>query len=115
MGRSIDDPFTVLIEQFNPILYSTYRNWINLKDPDTDYTIVGATIESIPTVYVQQSIIADYTLDIELSGPPVWADRANRGVFSRDLNTRGRNEAFAVQSPVIGEDVRVEYVAREEM
>ena len=71
LGRSIDDPFTVLIEQFNPILYSTYRNWINLKDPDTDYTIVGATIESIPTVYVQQSIIADYTLDIELSKYPM--------------------------------------------
>ena len=46
-------------------------------------------------------MIADYTLDIELSGSPVWADRAKRGVFSRDLNTRGRNEAFAVQSPVI--------------
>ena len=131
LGKSPLNHSVVLIEVLNPILYTVYRLWINLEVDSTKYSMVGVDLESIPTLYVRLPIVVDEkafggTLDIELSDDE-WADRTGedddpttqRGMLSRDYNHfyTGYNlkelaEPFQLQSPVIGPDVRVEFVVR---
>ena len=107
----------VLIEVRYPDLYQLYRQWINLEDLEGRFRIREGSLEAIPIQYARQSIIVDTVdkrWDIELTTYPDWADRAKKGVLSRDINPRGWPAPFEVQSPVIGPDVRVEYVIRED-
>ncbi len=111
-GRSTLNPSLVQIEVQDPIHPAVYHHWINLEDLGDNFRIRGSDLETVPVRYARQSIVADESLDVELSNAK-WADRAERGLRSRDLNPRGLTHAFEVQSPMIGPDVRVEYVVRE--
>ncbi len=114
LGRSALNPSLIQIEVPNPVLNDVYRHWINLEDLEDKFRILEGNLETIPIKYARQSIIADEELDIELTTYPDWADRTKKGVLSRDLNPRGWPPPFEVQSPVIGPDVRVEYVITED-
>ena len=114
LGRSALNPLLVQIEVPNPVMHDVYRHWINLEDLEDKFRILEGNLETIPIKYARQSIVADEELDIELTTHPDWADRAKKGVLSRDINPRGWPPPFEVQSPVIGPDVRVEYVITED-
>jgi len=114
LGRSSFNPSLVQIEVRYPALYQVYHQWVNIEDLDGDFRILEGSLETLPFRYERQSIVADKKLDIELTRYPDWADRANKGVLSRDINPRGWPPPFEVQSPVIGPDVRVEYVITED-
>jgi len=111
VGRSALDDSLVMIEVLNWVLYTAYRYWIDLDDQDTKFRILGSDLESVPIKYGLQSIEVVSDLNIELSDR-VWADRTPRklGVLTRDFNPIGATDAFQLQVPVIGPDVRVELV-----
>ena len=133
LGKSRLNHSVVLID-----MYGEARFWIDLDQTDV-LNISEIDLARVPTVdqrgrpvqtseqtvtptgYVLQSFVVDESvvvhephdksLGIELSDT-VWADRTPNkiGVLSRDFNPIGGTDSFQLQSPVIGPDVRVEFV-----
>ncbi|MDE2859746.1 MAG: hypothetical protein OXN94_18000 [Chloroflexota bacterium] len=112
LARSTLNPSLVQIEVPYPSRYDVYRQWINLEDLDDKFRILGSDLEGIPIKYPLRSFVADQTLDIELIWEDTtWPDKSGVGVRSRDFNPLGSTQEFLLQSPTIGPDVRVEFVA----
>ena len=119
LGRSPLNPSLVQIEVRYPSSYTVYHQWVNLEDLGDEFRILEGNLETIPIDYALQSIIADESLDIELSDS-IWEDKTGiegkpktkRGVLSRDYNRRNDannpdliHDPFDLQSPAIGPDV----------
>jgi len=112
LGRSTLNPSLIQIEVRNPASYHVYHQWVNIEDLEGNFRIFGSDLESVPFKYPLRSFVADETLDIELIGEdPTWPDKSGVGVRSRDLNPVDSTEEFLLQSPTVGPDVRVEFVA----
>ncbi len=137
LGKSRLNHSVVLID-----MHGEARFWIDLDQTDV-LNISEIDLARVPTVdqrgrpvqiseqivtptgYVLQSFVVDESvvvrephdksLGIELSDT-VWADRSGVGLLSRDFNPIGWTDPhpFQLQSPVIGPDVRVELVSRED-
>ena len=112
LGRSTLNQSLVMIEVRYPDSYQFYRHWISLEDLEGNYKIRNGDLDDVPILYPLRSFVADETLDVELIGEdPTWPDKSGVGVRSRDLNPVGSTEEFLLQSPTIGPDVIVEFVA----
>jgi len=112
LGKSVLNHSLVLVEMINPSPYYAYKRWIDFQDPDLHFSILDSSLETLPIIHARQSIIADETLDIELIWEdPTWPDKSGVGVRSRDFNPVGPPQEFLLQSPTIGPDVIVEFVA----
>ena len=112
LARSTLNPSLVQIEVPYPSRYDVYRQWINLEDLGDSFRVLGSDLESVPAKYPLRSFVADETLDIELIWEdPTWPDKSGVGVRSRDFNPVNSTQEFLLQSPTIGPDVIVEFVA----
>ena len=112
LGRSTLNPSLIQIEVRNPALYNVYHQWVNIEDLEGNFTIYGSDLESVPFKYPLGSFVADERLDVELiAEDPTWPDKSGVGVRSRDFNDFESTKEFQLQSPTIGPDVIVEFVA----
>ena len=112
LGRSTLNPSLVQIEVSYPSLYQVHHQWVNIEDLEGNFRISGSDLESVPFKYPLRSFVVDETLDIELiAEDPTWPNKSGVGVRSRDFNPVDSTETFLLQSPTIGPDVRVEFVA----
>ncbi len=112
LARSSLNQSLVMIEVRYREQYQLYRQWINLEDLEGNFRLYGNDLETVPIEYPLRSFVANETLDVELIGEdPAWRDKSGVGVLSRDLNEYGSTTPFLLQSPTIGPDMIVEFVA----